>query len=195
MYTLRIATIVTIALTSTLALAQNTSAPAQRLPRTAGDKPNLEGIWQASSTAAADLQDHVAGLNMLGGRSVVSGGVIPYQPWAAAKKAENFRNRQKADPLNQCFIPGVPRVMYLDFPFQIFQTPEAIAMAFEWSLDWRLIHMNNRPHPEGIDSWMGYARGRWDGDTLVVDTRNFNDRTWLDMAGDFHSDALHVTEH
>jgi hypothetical protein len=194
MYTLRIAIIAAIALTSTLAVAQNTSAPAQRLPRTAGGKPDLEGIWQASSTAAADLQDHVAGLNMLAGRSVVSGGVIPYQPWAAAKKAENFRNRQKADPLSQCFIPGVPRVMYLDFPFQIFQTPDAIAMAFEWSLDWRLIHMNNRPHPEGIDSWMGYARGRWDGDTLVVDTRNFNDRTWLDMAGDFHSDALRVTE-
>ena len=91
-------------------------------------------------------------------------------------------------------MPGVPRIMYLDYPFQIFQTPEAIAMAFEWSLDYRLIHMNNRPYPEGIDSWMGYARGRWDGDTLVVDTGNFNDRTWLDMAGDFHSDALHVTE-
>ena len=127
-YPLGIATIAAIALTGTLAVAQNTSAPAQRLPRTANGKPNLEGIWQASSTAAADLQDHVAGFNMPAGRSVVNGGVIPYQPWAAAKKAENFRNRQKADPLNQCFIPGVPRIMYLDFPFQIFQTPQAVAI-------------------------------------------------------------------
>jgi hypothetical protein len=185
-YALGIATIATITLTST--------ASAQSLPRAAGGKPNLEGIWQASSSAAADLQNHVAGFNMLAGRSVVSGGVIPYQPWAAAKKAENFRNRQKADPLNQCFIPGVPRVMYLDFPFQIFQTPEAIAMTFEWSLDYRLIHMDGRPQLDGIDSWMGYSRGRWDGDTLVVDVANFNDKTWLDMAGDFHSDALHVVE-
>src|SRR5262245_53154992 len=95
-----------IVLTSTLAVAQNTSAPPQRLPRTAGGKPNLEGIWQASSSAAADLQNHAAGFNMLAGRSVVREGQIPYQPWAAAKKAENFVNRQKADPLNQCFIPG-----------------------------------------------------------------------------------------
>ena len=187
-------TIAMITLTSTLALAQSPSAAAQRLPRTAAGKPNLDGIWQASSTAAADLQDHVAGFNMLAGRSVVSGGVIPYQPWAAAKKAENFRNRQKADPLNQCFIPGVPRIMYLDFPFQIFQTPDAIAMAFEWSLDYRLIHMDKSQHLEGIDFWMGDSRGRWDGDTLVVDVANLNDKTWLDMAGDFHSDALHVVE-
>src|SRR5581483_10135732 len=188
--------IATITLSSTLALAQNTStsAPTPRLPRTAAGKPDFEGIWQASSSAAADLQDHVAGLNMLAGRSVVKGGVIPYQPWAAAKKAENFRNRQTADPLNQCFIPGVPRIMYLEFPFQIFQTPDAIAMAFEWSLDYRLIHMDKSQHLEGIDAWMGDSRGRWEGDTLVVDVANLNDKTWLDMAGDFHSDALHVVE-
>ena len=187
-------TIALIILTTTLAVAQSTSAPALRLPRTAAGKPNLDGIWQASTTAWADLQDHVAGFNMLAGRSVVSGGVIPYQPWAAAKKAENFRNRQQADPLNQCFIPGVPRVMYLDFPFQIFQTPDAIAMAFEWSLDYRLIHMDRSQHLDGLDQWMGDSRGRWEGDTLVVDVANLNDKTWLDMAGDFHSDALHVVE-
>jgi len=131
---------------------------------------------------------------MLAGRSVVEGGQIPYQSWAAAKKAENFQNRQKADPLNQCFIPGVPRIMYLDFPFQIFQTPQAVAIAFEWSLDYRLIHTNGSPHPADLDSWMGDSRGRWDGDTLVVDVSNNNDKTWFDMAGDFHSDALHVVE-
>jgi len=131
---------------------------------------------------------------MLAGRSVVAGGTIPYQPWAAAKKAQNFQNRQKADPLASCYIPGVPRVMYLDFPFQIFQTSQAIAMAFEWSLDYRLIYMNVSSHPADIDSWLGDSRGRWDGDTLVVDVSNMNDKTWLDMAGDFHSDALHVVE-
>ena len=164
------------------------------MPRTADGKPNFEGIWQASSTAAADLQDHAARLNMPAGRSVIDGGEIPYQPRAAAQKAENYRNRQKADPLNQCYIPGVPRIMYLDFPFQIFQTPQAVAMAFEWSLDYRLIHTDGTPHPTDLDFWMGDSRGHWEGDTLVVDVSNNNDKTWLDMAGDFHSDALHVVE-
>ena len=91
-------------------------------------------------------------------------------------------------------MPGVPRIMYLDFPFQIFQTPQAIAIAFEWSLVYRLIYTDGSPHPVDIDSWMGDSRGRWDGDTLVVDVGNNNDKTWFDMAGDFHSDALHVVE-
>src|SRR6185437_255992 len=119
-------TITAVALTSALMAApQRTPAPRQAIPRTADVKPNLQGIWQASSTAAADLQDHAARNHMLAGRSVVAGGEIPYQPWAAAKKVENFRNRQKADPLAQCYVPGTPRIMYLDFPFQIFQTPRA----------------------------------------------------------------------
>jgi len=165
------------------------------VPRTADGKPNLAGIWQASGSASADLQDHNARYNMPAGRSVVLGGAeIPYQPWAAAKKAENFQNRQKDDPLNQCYIPGVPRVMYLDFPFQIFQTPQAIAIAFEWSLGYRLVHTDGSTHPADLETWMGDSRGRWDGDTLVVDVGNYNDKTWFDMAGDFHSDALHVVE-
>jgi hypothetical protein len=181
-----LATITMIALTSALIAAP--------LPRTADGKPNLSGIWQASSTAAADLQDHAARYNMLAGRSVVAGGEIPYQAWAARKKAENFQNRQKADPLSQCYMPGTPRIMYLDFPFQIFQTSRAVAITFEWSLVFRLIHTDGSPHPADLDSWMGDSRGRWDGDTLVVDVANHNDKTWFDMAGDFHSDALHVVE-
>ncbi len=179
-----------------MALASALLAAPEYLPRTADGKPNFEGIWQASSTAAADLEDHAARLNMLAGRSVVVGDEIPYQPWAAAKKAENFQNRAKADPVGQCYIPGVPRIMYLDFPFQIFQTPQTIAMAFEWELDYRLIYMDGSPHPnaDDISAWMGDSRGKWDGDTLVVDVANNNDKTWFDMAGDFHSDALHVVE-
>ena len=123
-----------------------------------------------------------------------SGAGIPYQPWAAAKKAQNFRNRQTADPLSKCYMPGVPRIMYLDFPFQIFQTPQAIAMTFEWSLDYRLIYTDGSPHPADVNFWMGDSRGKWEGDTLVVDVANHNDQTWFDMAGDFHSDALHVVE-
>jgi hypothetical protein len=181
--------------TALIAAPPATLVPQQQaLPRTADGKPDLQGIWQASSTAAADLQDHAASLNVLAGRSVVAGSKIPYQPWAAAKKAENFQNRQTADPLSKCYIPGVPRVMYLDFPFQIFQTPKAVAMAFEWELDYRLIHTDGSAHPTDADFWMGDSRGHWEGDTLVVDVANSNDKTWFDLAGDFHSDALHVIE-
>ncbi len=112
MHSHHLATIAAIALTSALIAAP--------VPRTSDGKPNLDGIWQASSTAAADLQDHAAAFNMLAGRSVVLGGEIPYQKSALAKKAENFKNRQKADPLGQCYLPGVPRNMYMDYPFPDF---------------------------------------------------------------------------
>src|SRR5271170_4333726 len=106
MHTHRLAAITAIALTSALfAAPQSPPAPRPALPRTADGKPNLDGIWQASSTAAADLEDHAARYNMLAGRSVVAGGEIPWQPWAAAKKAGNFQNRQKADPLARCYMP------------------------------------------------------------------------------------------
>jgi hypothetical protein len=158
-------------------------------------KPNLQGIWQVRSRAAYDLLDHSAKLGMPAGKSVVEGGAIPYQPWAAAKKLENFTNRQTADPLAKCYMPGVPRIMYMEYPFQIFQTADQVAMAFEWSQVYRLIYVNGKPPlHEGFDSWMGSSRGRWEGKTLVVEVTDHNDKTWFDMAGDFHSDALHVTE-
>ncbi len=165
------------------------------LPRTVDGKPDLQGIWQVRSRAAYDLQDHSASLGMPAGKGVVEGGQIPYQPWAAAKKLENFANRQKADPLGKCYFPGVPRIMYMEFPFQIFQTPEQVAMAFEWSQVYRLIYTNGKPAlHDGFESWMGNSRGRWEGDTLVVAVTDHNNKTWFDMAGDFHSDALRVTE-
>jgi hypothetical protein len=161
------------------------SAQQIKLPRTADGKPNLQGIWQVRGKAAADLQ----------GKGIVEGGEIPYQPWAIAKKRENFTNRLAADPLGKCYLPGVPRIMYMEYPFQIFQTPEHVAITFEWSQVYRLIYTNGKPAPhEGIDSWMGDSRGRWEGDTLVVEVKAQNDKTWFDMAGDFHSDAMNVTE-
>ena len=131
---------------------------------------------------------------MPAGKGVVEGGEIPYQPSAAAKKLQNFTNRQTADPLASCYMPGVPRIMYMEFPFQIFQTPEHIAITFEWSSVFRLIYTNGKPARTGVDFWMGDSRGRWEGDTLVVDVVNHNDRTWFDMAGNFHSDEIHVVE-
>jgi hypothetical protein len=168
--------------------------PIRALPRAADGKPNLQGIWQVQNRAAYDLEDHAARHEMPAGRSVVEGGAIPYQPWAAAKKLENFANRQNADPVAKCYLPGVPRIMYMEFPFHIFQTNDDIAIAFEWSHVYRLIHTNGNPRRTGIDFWMGDSRGRWEGDTLVVDVSSHNDRTWFDMAGNFHSEALRLTE-
>ena len=165
------------------------------LPRTVDGKPNFQGIWQVRGTAAYDLLDHSASQGMPAGKGVVEGGEIPYQPSAAKTKLENFTNRQTADPLGKCYMPGVPRIMYMEFPFQIFQTPEHIAITFEWSQVYRLIYLNGKPPlHDVVDSWMGDSRAHWEGDTLVVEVTGQNDKTWFDMAGDFHSDALGVTE-
>jgi hypothetical protein len=161
------------------------ASAATTVPRTSEGKPNFQGIWQVRNTATAanDL------------KKTVEGGEIPYQPSAAAKKLENFSSRQTADPLGKCYFPGVPRIMYLPYPFQIFQTPGRIAITFEWSQVYRLIYTDGKPpRHEGVESWMGNSRGHWDGDTLIVEVTDHNDKTWFDMAGDFHSDALHVTE-
>jgi hypothetical protein len=176
----------------TLAFAQTAGTPS--IPRMADGRPNLQGIWQVRNRASYDLQDHVARYGMPAGRGVVEGGEIPYHPQAAAKKAENFANRATADPLSHCYLPGVPRIMYMEWPFQIFQTPTHIAMTFEWTQVHRLIYTNGSKPVDGIEFWMGDSRGRWEGDTLVVEVTNHNDRTWFDMAGNFHSEALKVVE-
>ena len=150
------------------------TAPAS-LARTSDGRPNLAGIWKARRPGRV-------------------GGSLPYQAWAAAKQRDNARDRRTADPLSKCFLPGVPRIMSLDRPFQIFQTPQLLAMTFEWSNIYRAIYTNGKPHPADLDFWMGDSRGHWEGDTLVVDVRNHNDRTWLDAIGNFHSDALALVE-
>ena len=85
--------------------------------------------------------------------------------------------------------------MYMPFPFQIFQTPTHVAMTFEYAQGVRIVYTNGTPHPKGpIEWWLGDSRGKWDGDTLVVDAVHFTDQTWLDRAGNFHSEALHLVE-
>jgi hypothetical protein len=173
------------------------SARAASIPRTADDKPNLSGIWQVMNSAAFDLQDHSAQKGIPAGQSVVEGGEIPYQPWALAKKKENYENRATADPESKCYLLGVPRITYSGHPFQIFQgsASEKITILYEYAHANRYIYTNGTPHPQGpIDWWMGDSRGHWEGDTLVVDNVHFNDQTWFDRAGDFHSDQLHVIE-
>jgi len=127
------------------------------------------------------------------GEGVVVGGEIPYQPWAAARRQENAREWLKRDPEIRCFMPGVPRATYLPYPFQILQGTDKIVLAYEFAGATRTIHMD-KVGDSPSSTWMGWSRGRWDGDTLVVEVTDFNEDTWFDRAGDFHSDALKVTE-
>jgi hypothetical protein len=158
---------------------------------------DLQGIWEARGTASAGLEAHSADAGIRAGESVIvdpADGRIPYQPWAAAKRAENFANRAAADPVNKCYLPGVPRITYMPFPLQIFQTPEFVAITYEYVHASRTIHMKNPKHLDDISFWMGDSRGHWEGDTLVVDVADNEPSTWLDASGDFHGDALHVIE-
>ena len=176
--------------------------------RTADGKPDLQGIWRVHNTAGGDIQDHDARPGLPAGKGqpfpttwgvpagpgVVEGKEIPYQPWALAKKKENFEHRMTLDPVAKCNMPGVPRATYMGLAFQLIQTPKYVAVAYEYAHTNRIIYTDGSPHVEGIEFWMGDSRGRWEGNTLVVDVAHFNDLTWFDMAGNFHSDALHVVE-
>ena len=179
-----------------MALSSWAQTPTRTVPRTSDGKPDLNGIWQVLNTAAWDLEDHNASLRMPAGQSVVEGGEIPYQPSALAKKKENYQRREARDPAEAaCYMPGVPRATYMPFPFEIIQNPKLITMSYEFGHTRRSIFTDGTPHPDGFpDFWMGDSRGRWEGDTLVVDVTNLDERTWLDHAGNHHSDALHVVE-
>jgi hypothetical protein len=127
------------------------------------------------------------------GRGVVDGGEIPYRPEALARKKQNQENWLTSDPEIKCYLPGVPRATYMPHPFQILQSTKAIFIAYQYAGAVRDIYLED-PGPAPVDSWMGQSVGRWDGDTLVVDVTGFNEQTWFDRSGNFHSDALHVVE-
>jgi hypothetical protein len=161
--------------------------------RTINGKPDLNGIWQALSSAQWDLEDHPPQLGIPAGFGVIDGGVIPYLPSALAQKKENFAKRATEDPVNKCFLPGVPRATYMPFPFEIAQTPQHIVIAYEYAHGVRNIYLDGSPHPDGLDFWMGVSRGRWEGDTLVVEVRNLSPN-WLDRAGNFYTESVRVVE-
>ena len=189
------ATVAVICVGLSIPAAGQTSGQVSTLPRTPDGQPDLQGFWQVINTAAWDIQDHPARLGVPAGQGVVEGNEIPYQPWALAKKQENFEYRETADPETKCYMPGVPRITYMPYPFQILQFPDRVLILYEYVHVTRTVYMDGSPHPDGhIDFWMGDSRGRWEGDTLVVDLIHFNDQTWFDRAGNFHSAALHVVE-
>jgi hypothetical protein len=188
------------------------------VPRTPDGKPDFSGIWQAQNGANWDLLTHVArpmvaqpgvykdvpvlaapvvALGAIGwvppDVGVVEGDEIPYQPWAAKRKKENFDNWLDRDPEIKCYLPGTPRAMYMPYKFQIIQGTSKIMIVFEFAGAERTIHLDEvAPYP--AEAYMGHSVARWDGDTLVVDVSSFTAQTWFDRSGNFHSDALHVIE-
>jgi len=176
---------------------QPKAGPFTRLP---DGKPDMQGYWEtANFFTAFDLETHEkAEFGVPAGKGVIidpPDGRIPYQPWAAAKKKDLVEHHMFEDPQAHCYLSGVPRQMYTPFGFQILQPPGSVLLLYEAFHSYRIIPLDGRPHiSEPIRLFEGDSRGHWEGDTLVVDVTNQNSDTWFDMAGNFHSDAIHVVE-
>src|SRR5712692_768412 len=181
------------------------AGPAQvpRVARMPDGKPNFTGVWQALGTAYWDIQDHspqagpfyqLGAIGAIpGGQGIVEGNEIPYQPWAAEKKKENFANRLTLDPELKCYLPGVPRATYMPFPLQIIQSQNDLVIVYEYRTANRVINVAH-PREAAVDTWMGISNGHWEGDTLVVEVTGLNGQSWFDRAGNFASDSVHVVE-
>ncbi len=207
-----------LALTMRRTPSQTEGVQGPQVPRRSDGKPDFSGIWQANNGAHWDLATHTArpmvaqpgvyedvpvlaapvvALGAIGwvppDFGVIDGDEIPYQPWAAKRKQENLDHWLDRDPEIRCYLPGVPRAIYMPYKFQIIQGTNKILMIFEFAGAQRTIHLDEvDPYP--ADAFMGHSVARWEGDTLVVDVSRFTAQTWFDRAGNFHSDALHVVE-
>lgn len=175
--------------------AKAASGPVPRMP---DGQPDLSGVWwpgrdlnpQTSSTRYAPGRDE--GTSIIGRNSFGS----LYQPWAMAK-ARTLSD--KDDPALHCIpsLMGPPPLAGNGLVGQIVQTPKVVVLLIETYHGFRIVPTDGRPHRDDVTpSYLGDSVGRWDGDTLVVDTTNFNDKNWVHHHGDvsFHSDALHMIE-
>jgi len=160
----------------------NLAAPA---PRSADGHPDLSGVWESGSAKyilniAADLKP----------------GDVPFQPWAKAlvdQRADGSHSGE--DPPANCLPRGVPRIDASPPPWRVIQKSDIIGILYESDNAWRQIFLDGRElGNDFLPAYLGYSTGKWDGDALVVDTRGFNGKTWLDQTGKPTSDALHVTE-
>jgi hypothetical protein len=170
------------------------------VPRAAGGKPDLSGIWVATGAimlfegqeafAAARAADAAAG-RPAGNTNEAP----PYKPEAEAQR-QYFLSRQGLDdPMARCLLTGVPRINFRPLPFEIVQLPDRVIMLYEIHHAFRIIPTDGRPPPEDAEpSYLGESVGHWDGDTFVVDVTSFNTNTWLTGVGTIHTEDLRVTE-
>jgi hypothetical protein len=169
-----------------LLFAQTTQHPTSKKPGSIAMTPDFSGVWFID-------EYH---------RNILPKEDPPFQPWAEAKfKALQSQKLDHdpdsgPDPTERCIPPGIPRTMTQPFPWEIVQARDRVIMIFEYQSLIRQIFTDGRGHPKDLEpTYMGNAIGRFEGDTLVIDTIGFNDKTWLDPMGLPHSEALHVVEH
>jgi hypothetical protein len=176
--------------------AQKEKGPVRRLP---DGKPDLSGHYQSDGGGANyGLEKHPQDFLTPGGRGVVidpPDGKLPMLPWAVAEQKDRVTpERGYDDPTAHCFVAGVPRSMYVPSPMHILQPPGYVVILHE-RMSWRVIPLDGRPHlPDTIRLWQGDSVGRWEGDTLVIDTTNANGKTWLNEVGEIVSHAETVVE-
>jgi hypothetical protein len=178
----------------------NLTAPA---PRAAGGKPDLSGVWAAEG-ASSSVNSSFGGetfadllfiskyaLNIFADFKPAE---VPMKPAAAAQVRERTQRQQRDSPTSHCLPGGVPFSSFIA-PFKVIQTPIEIVMLLEDNNPPRQIYLDGRPLPKDPEpSWMGYSSGKWDGDTLVVDTIGFQERSWIDSVGHPRSESMHITE-
>ena len=196
------------ALASAVAAQTPRASDAGAVPRTAGGKPDLTGVWQGGTTQPGPWAEANPGLGVGGSGRNPNAPLVgssndrpagregaPYQEWAAAKVLEAFNRRGIDDPTGRCLPAGIPRSVMLGlFPQQFVQTPTQLVILYEYMSTFRVIPFDAEHPDDLIPSYMGNSVAHWDGDTLVVDVVGFNDKTWLSGTGTFHSDALHIVE-
>jgi hypothetical protein len=169
---------------------------AKNAAKPAPQPPDLSGIWQGKALQSLSPSDPS------GGKPGAEGD-IPYTPWALAKmktqrpafgKGQTFANT--TDPALKYADPdGYPRASIHPMRFKIVQTSDAVYQLWEYNKSWRQISLN-KPHSDVPNiSWFGEAVGKWEGDTLVVDSVSFKDASWLDPVGHPHTEDLHIVEH
>ena len=167
-----------------------------RAPKTRDGKPDLSGIW---------LPDNTPGIKGTNGEPLPKYFIsitfdtknedVPFTPEGAAIFRSNLAGNGKNDPGATCHPMGVPGIDMAPIPYKIVQTPGLMVMLYEGDTVYRQIFTDGRTHAETtIPSWMGYSVGRWEGDTFVVETTGFNDKSWLDRIGHTHSDQMRVVE-
>lgn len=181
----------------------NLSAPA---PRAADGKPNLSGLWQTQAAPPEMLERLIPGATNGAGEEPLSQYFInifsdfkpedvPMLPAAAALFQQRAKTFSKESPLSHCLPEGMPLVEMAPAPYKIVQTSGLTLMLYERDTTYRQVYTDGRKLPDDPQpSWLGYSVGKWDGDSLVVDSAGFNDRGWLDARGHRHSEALHLTE-